>query len=134
MSRPVQLEDVIFRGQDGKEVPGRGELTRYGQPQRTIFATLYAVMGLLMGLPTLIPGPHMCLTWVFPFVGAFFAWRTWSCEAELTNLEGICPACDAPEIKLPGGQLTARGTLVQMCLKCMVTFEVVCKPAERPSS
>ena len=123
------LEDLKFRSQEGKETPARGELTLYGKTRRATFATLFGVFGVLLGLPTFVPGPHMCVTWVFPLLGAFLAWRTWTLEAELSNLEGTCPACDDPGLKLPGGQLTRAGTVPQICLKCQARFEVVCEAA-----
>ena len=58
------VHDVTLCGQDGAETAGRGELREYSLARRAITASVYAVFGLLFGLPTLLPGPHMCVTWI----------------------------------------------------------------------
>ncbi len=124
------LKDLTFRSQDGKEAPGRGELTLHSQTKRAVFASVFAGVGLLFGLATFVPGPHMCVTWVFPFVGGFFALRSWWNEAELNYIEGACPACEADGLKVQGGQVVGSKPLIRLCPKCMAKLEVVCPAAE----
>ena len=127
------LEDLTFRSQDGKEAPGKGELIRHSQKKRAVFASVFAGIGLLCGLATAVPGPHMCITWIFPFVGGFFALRSWWNEAELHGIEGTCPACDAEAIKVQGGQVVGSTPLSRLCPQCMAKFEVV-RPEAEPES
>lgn len=117
------VHDVTFCGQDGVETAGRGELRTYSTLRRAIVAALYAVFGLLFGLPTLLPGPHMCVTWIFPVGGAFLALRAWSVELELEDLQGTCPACEA-KLTLPGGSLRSDGTMNQVCRECRAKLTV----------
>jgi hypothetical protein len=121
----VQIE-LTFRSEDGKETTGSGDLTRSSRTRRVVFTAAFAVGGLLFGLATLVPGPHMCVTWVFPFVGAFLALRSWWNEAELNAITGACPACDEAEIKLRGGQLNGDKPLRRVCPRCVGKLEVVC--------
>jgi hypothetical protein len=117
-------EDLVFRS-DGKEAPGKGSLTVHSQTKRAALASILGGVGLLGGLATLVPGPHMCVTWIIPIVGGFFALRCWWNEAELHDIEGTCPACDAEGIKVQGGQVIGANPLTRLCPTCTVKLEVV---------
>jgi hypothetical protein len=66
----------------------------------------------------------MCVTCVFPFVGAL---RSWSNEAEFYGIEGTCPACDEAGIKVRGGQLIGEKPLSRICPRCRTSFDAVCE-------
>ncbi len=128
---PPTQEEVTLESQSGGATRAiAGEVVRRSNAVRGMMVAAYCLGGVLLMAPCiLIPGPHMVLALGVPVVAVILAMRVWKRRELYFDIEGPCPACNAP-IKLNGGLLSDRAW--QVCPECSASLTV--RPKDAPAA
>lgn len=123
---PDTLQDglITLRAKDGRSAPAAATIDRYPTGARVGRAVAFFAGGVVLGTAcTIMPGPHMLVTWwALPLAGFLLGRRTLKIERRLSRISGTCPAC-AQRIELRGGPVKAANWRV--CPECNKDLEVV---------
>ncbi len=115
---------ITLRAEDGRTAPADATIDRYPDGARVGKAVAFIVGGIVLGTGcTIIPGPHMLVTWwALPLIGILMARRTLKIKQRLSRINGTCPAC-SKRIELRGGPVKA--TNWRVCPECDKDLEIV---------
>ncbi|HJN78391.1 MAG TPA: hypothetical protein QGF58_31060 [Myxococcota bacterium] len=109
---------VLIETDTGQYTEGEGRYVEHADGTRTAKAAAFAIGGLVLGACAIfIPIVHFFATWLFPLIGFVMAWRTFQTEAEILDINALCPSCER-EVVIPGGAVTER-RLEDQCPECM---------------